>query len=182
MLLLCLNTCKLLSSLYHTNSFRVGWRSWPLFLALVCGGAFTLIVCLHINSDCVGARSLLSKDVGEEAMTCELLPAAWLSAMRLVFIITKSPRNQVFFCKLYLNDAISSENLPFMLVLCLHTCYGHFKADIVRTLLHTIYVLHTVTVASKPHEAVLQPQPCKASYNVANCMSKQKCSVRRPIL
>ena len=36
----------------------------------------TLTFHIHIDSDCVGAQSLLSKDIGEEAVT--LLPAARL--------------------------------------------------------------------------------------------------------
>ena len=39
----------------------------------ISGGAFTLTFCLHINSK--GAQRLLSKDVGEETVACELLPA-----------------------------------------------------------------------------------------------------------
>ena len=48
--------------------------SWFL-LAPVCGGVFTLAFRFCINSNCVGAQSLLSKDFGEEAVTCELLLA-----------------------------------------------------------------------------------------------------------
>ena len=47
------------------------------FQAPVCGGAF--ILTFHINSDCAGTLRLLSKDIREEAVTCELMPAAQLS-------------------------------------------------------------------------------------------------------
>jgi len=45
------------------------------FRAPVCGGAFTLTFRFRINSEHVGARSWLSKDVGE-AVSCELQPGA----------------------------------------------------------------------------------------------------------
>ena len=47
------------------------------FQAPVCGGAFTLT--FHINSDCAGTLRLLSKDIREEVVICELLPATRLS-------------------------------------------------------------------------------------------------------
>ena len=34
-----------------------------LFLALVCGGAFTLTVCFHINSDCVNYHVMSDIDI-----------------------------------------------------------------------------------------------------------------------
>ena len=40
----------------------------------ITGDAFTLTYRFCINSDCPGAQSLLSKDIGEETVTFELLP------------------------------------------------------------------------------------------------------------
>ena len=39
----------------------------------ITGSAFTLT---FVNSECIEAQSLLSKDVGEKKVTCELLSAA----------------------------------------------------------------------------------------------------------
>ena len=64
------------------SSASVWWCIYPNF-------------CLHIDSDCLGARSLLSKDAGEEVVTCELLPAIRHSLTGLVIVITESPCSQV---------------------------------------------------------------------------------------
>ena len=58
--------------------------------------AFTLTLsfCLNINSNCVGAWGLLGKDVGEETVACELLPATWLSLMG-ESLPSESPHGQV---------------------------------------------------------------------------------------
>ena len=69
---LCSNTCKLLCSLSFESVKQVA----SFFLAPVCGGGFTLTFHIHIDSDCVGAQSLLSKDIGEGAVI--LLPATRL--------------------------------------------------------------------------------------------------------
>ena len=79
-----------------------------------------------------GGSKLLSKDAGEEAVTCEQLPAA--SCLTLVNELSQlrnleSPYTQVS-TKL-INDIISSENMPIMLALCsmiFHTYYAHFNA------------------------------------------------------
>ena len=46
-----------------------------LFLVLVCGSVFALTFHFHINSDCLEAESL---EIGEAAMTSELLPVVRL--------------------------------------------------------------------------------------------------------
>ena len=85
--LLCSYTCKLFNSLHRTPHFRgaveqVGW----FFLAPVCGWAFTLT--FHFCQLC-GAWSLLIKDIGEETMTCELLPAVWVLLTELLVAIVE---------------------------------------------------------------------------------------------
>jgi len=65
------------------------------FRAPVCGGAFTLTFHFRVNSDRVGAQSWLSKDFGELAVSCELLPGAWDSLTGLLVAIMESPRGQV---------------------------------------------------------------------------------------
>ena len=67
-----------------------------------CGGRFTLTFCFRINSNCAGARSLLSKDVDQ------------LST------------------KLQINNIISSDNLPNRNMLnALHNYYAYLKAGII---------------------------------------------------
>ena len=62
----------------------------------IAGGAFTLTFHFHINSNCVWTWTWLSKDVGEETVTCELLAVAWLSSCsKLLPPITESPHGQV---------------------------------------------------------------------------------------
>ena len=65
------------------------------FRAPVCGAAFTLTFHFWVNSDRVEAQSWLSKDFGELAVSCELLPGAWDSLTRLLVAIMESPRGQV---------------------------------------------------------------------------------------
>ena len=57
-----------------------GRTSWLLFLVPVCGSVFTLTFHFHVNSNCLESQSLLSKEIGEEAVTSELLPVAQLSS------------------------------------------------------------------------------------------------------
>ena len=80
----CLSLKNLLIMLYKCPytilklciSFCAALLSTSRFLLVpVCGCVFTLAFCFCINSDCVVAQSLLSKDFGEEAVTCELLLA-----------------------------------------------------------------------------------------------------------
>ena len=101
MRLLCSNYASQESTRLCTNimwaaftCFRSVEQAGHFFGAPVCGGAFTLTFHFHVNSDCVGARSWLSKDVGE-AVSCELLPGTWDSLIRLLVTITESPRGQV---------------------------------------------------------------------------------------
>ena len=77
-----------------THSFSSIEQVSRFFLAPVCGSAFTLTLHFRINSNCVGTQSLLSKDVGKEAMTCELLPAIQPSLTGQVVTIIESPRDQ----------------------------------------------------------------------------------------
>ena len=80
----------------------------------------------HINSDYVGTQTLLSKDFGEEPITCELLPVARLLLIGLVVANTKSPCGQV-----------SSENLLALCLMLLHSYYAHFNVGIICALLHS---------------------------------------------
>ena len=64
-----------------------GQTSLLLFLALVCGSVFALTFHFHIN--CLEAESL---EIGEEAMTSELLP------------VVRFPSTELVSTKLYLND------------------------------------------------------------------------------
>ena len=101
--------------------------------------AYTLTFNFHITSNCLGAQSLLNKDIWEETVTCELLPAIQLSSTGLVIDITESPSAWPIFRKA-LNDVISSQNLPIMLALCsmlLHTYYAYFNASIIYLPLHS---------------------------------------------
>ena len=100
--LLCSSTCELLSSVLHSPlSGHVWWWIYPNL-------NFT------INSDCVEGRSLLSKDIGEKVMTCELL-----LVNGLVIAIICNQHVAKFFAKLYV---IFSGNLPYMLAVCAMLC------------------------------------------------------------
>ena len=65
----------------------------------IIGSAYSLTFCFCINSDCVGVRNLLSKDIGKEMVTCELLSVAWLLLMRLVVAIIELPHGHAKFRK-----------------------------------------------------------------------------------
>ena len=69
-------------------TFRAVEQVGHFFLApvCVCGWAFSLT--FHFCQLC-GAWSLLIKDIGEEMMTCELLPAIWVLLMGLVVAIVE---------------------------------------------------------------------------------------------
>ena len=112
----------------------------------ITGSAFTLTFHFYINSDRVGAQSLLSMNVGEETAACELLPGAWLSLTGLV-IATTWPS----FRRILISDAISSENLPIILIMLLHT---YFNASIICAPLQLTY---TKLVASAIWPSLFRP-------------------------
>ena len=81
-----------LTTTIHDSAYAVVAEYVKVSCRSITGDTLTFRFC--INSDCVGAQSLLSKVVGEETVTCELLPVAWLLLTGLVVTITESPRGQ----------------------------------------------------------------------------------------
>ena len=81
-----------LTTTIHDSAYAVVAEYVKVSCRSITGDTLTFRFC--INSDCVGVRSLLSKDVEEETVTCELLPVAWLLLTGLVVAITESPRGQ----------------------------------------------------------------------------------------
>ena len=103
--------------LWHSHAQKLNYYALTMRSRIHNWRCVSLTFHFRIISDYVGTQTLLSKDFGEEPMTCELLPVTRLSLMGLVVANTKSPCGQV-----------SSENLlalywcfciPIMLILML---------------------------------------------------------------